>query len=68
VTWQPNADVRIASVVLPYNNGFVMAGRNMREVEQRESPNRDVRRRDVDSGIDRHVHHDCICEFVLAEK
>ena len=37
MTWQPNADVRIASVVLPYNNGFVMAGRNIREVEQRES-------------------------------
>ncbi len=37
VTWQPNADVRIASVVVPYNNGFVMAGRNIREVEQRES-------------------------------
>jgi len=37
VTWQPNADVRIASVVVPYNYGFVMAGRNMREVEQRES-------------------------------
>ena len=37
VTWQPNADVRIASVVVPYNNGFVIAGRNMREVEQRES-------------------------------
>jgi len=37
VTWQPNADVRIASVVVPYDNGFVMAGRNMREVEQRES-------------------------------
>ncbi len=37
VTWQPNADVRIASVVVPYENGFVMAGRNMREVEQRES-------------------------------
>jgi len=37
LTWQPNADVRIASVVVPYNNGFVMAGRNMREVEQRES-------------------------------
>jgi hypothetical protein len=37
VTWQPNADVRIASVIVPYNNGFVMAGRNMREVEQRES-------------------------------
>ena len=30
VTWQPDADVRIASVVVPYNNGFVMAGRNMR--------------------------------------
>ena len=37
VTWQPGTDVRIASVVVPYNNGFVMAGRNMREVEQRES-------------------------------
>ena len=37
VTWQPNAVVRIASVVVPYDNGFVMAGRNMREVEQRES-------------------------------
>jgi hypothetical protein len=37
VTWQPNADVRIASVAVPYNDGFVVAGRNMREVEQRES-------------------------------
>ncbi|MGA7192456.1 MAG: hypothetical protein WBW94_02420 [Anaerolineales bacterium] len=37
VTWQPNPDVRIASVVVPYNDGFVVAGRNMREVEQRES-------------------------------
>ncbi len=37
VTWQPNADVRIASVVVPYNDGFVMAGRNMHEVEQSES-------------------------------
>jgi len=37
VTWQPDADVRIASVAVPYNNGFVVAGRNMREVEQRES-------------------------------
>ena len=36
VTWQPNSTVRVASVVVPYNNGFVMAGRNMREVEQRE--------------------------------
>lgn len=37
VTWQPNSTVRVASVVVPYNNGFVMAGRNMREVEQRET-------------------------------
>ena len=37
VTWQPSARVRIASVVVPYNNGFVVAGRNMREVEKRES-------------------------------
>ena len=37
VTWQPNMDARIASVAVPYNNGFVVAGRNMREVEQRES-------------------------------
>lgn len=37
VTWQPNAAVRVASVVVPYTKGFVMAGRNMREVEQRES-------------------------------
>ncbi len=37
VTWQPTATVRIASVVVPYHEGFVMAGRNMREVEIRES-------------------------------
>ena len=36
VSWQPNSTVRVASVVVSYNNGFVMAGRNMREVEQRE--------------------------------
>lgn len=36
VTWQPNSTVRVASVVIPYHNGFVMAGRNMREVENRE--------------------------------
>ncbi len=36
VSWQPNATTRIASVVVPFNNGFVMAGRNMREIEQRE--------------------------------
>lgn len=37
VSWQPNANVRIASVVVPYKDGFVMAGRNMREVESREN-------------------------------
>ena len=37
VTWQPNSSVRIASVAVPYNNGFVVAGRNMREVESRET-------------------------------
>ena len=37
VTWQPDANTRIASVVVPYNNGFVMAGRSLREVEKRES-------------------------------
>ena len=37
VTWQPNTNVRIASVVVPYNNGYVVAGRNLREVEKRES-------------------------------
>ena len=33
VTWQPQPGVRIASVVVPYQDGAVMAGRNMREVE-----------------------------------
>ncbi len=33
VTWQPRADVRIAAVIVPYNNGFVLVGRNMREIE-----------------------------------
>jgi hypothetical protein len=37
VSWQPNDNVRVAAVVMPYKDGFVMAGRNMREVEQRES-------------------------------
>jgi hypothetical protein len=33
VTWQPRDGVRIASVVVPFKQGYVMAGRNMREVE-----------------------------------
>ncbi len=36
-TWQPQGDVRVASVVVPYEDGFVLAGRNMREVEIREA-------------------------------
>ena len=37
VTWQPRPGVRIASVVNRTANGFVVAGRNMREVEIRET-------------------------------
>jgi hypothetical protein len=37
VTWQPRPGVRIASVVTRTGNGFVVAGRNMREVEAREA-------------------------------
>lgn len=35
-TWQPEDDVRIAAVVTQYNGGFVLAGRNIREIENRE--------------------------------
>jgi hypothetical protein len=37
VTWQPRGDVRIASVVVPLEDGYVMAGRSLRDVEQREA-------------------------------
>jgi len=37
VTWQPEAGVRMATVVVPYKNGFLMAGRSLNEVEKRES-------------------------------
>ena len=37
VTWQPETGVRMATVAVPYNNGFVMAGRSLSEVEKRES-------------------------------
>ena len=37
VTWQPEAGVRMATVVTPYQNGFVMTGRSLTEVEKRES-------------------------------
>jgi hypothetical protein len=38
VTWEPRAGVRIAAVVVPVaGGGSVLAGRSLREVEQRES-------------------------------
>ena len=37
VTWQPRTGVRIAAVIISYKDGFVLAGRNLREVELRES-------------------------------
>jgi hypothetical protein len=36
LTWQPRPGVRIASVVVRTSKGFVVAGRNMREVEIRK--------------------------------
>lgn len=35
VTWQPQNDVRIATVVLKYKDGFILVGRNLRETESR---------------------------------
>ena len=37
VTWQPSGGIRIASVVVPYQHGYVVAGRSLREVENRDS-------------------------------
>jgi hypothetical protein len=37
VTWQPENGVRMATVVVRYDKGFVLAGRSLREVEIRES-------------------------------
>jgi hypothetical protein len=37
VTWQPRPGVRIASVVTRTPGGFLVAGRNMRELELRKS-------------------------------
>lgn len=34
-TWQPADNARIATVVMKYNNGYVLAGRSMAEVEAR---------------------------------
>jgi hypothetical protein len=37
LTWEPEPGTRIATIIIPYNEGFVLAGRSMREVEARES-------------------------------
>ena len=37
ITWQPASGVRSAIVVTSYRGGFVLAGRSLRLVEQRES-------------------------------
>lgn len=37
VTWQPQKGVRIAAVVTKYKDGYVLVGRNLREVESRVS-------------------------------
>ncbi len=35
VTWQPQKGVRIAAVVMPYKDGYVLVGRSLKEVEKR---------------------------------
>lgn len=37
LTWQPRGGVRIAAVVVKYKDGYVLAGRSLREVEKRET-------------------------------
>ncbi len=41
ITWQPRPDVRIASIILYYHSavseGYILAGRSLREIEKRES-------------------------------
>ncbi len=36
LTWQPQNNVRIATVVKHFDGGYVLVGRNLREVENRE--------------------------------
>lgn len=36
ITWMPEQGVRSAVVVMPYNGGYVLAGRSLREIELRE--------------------------------
>jgi hypothetical protein len=50
ITWQPAPGVRVAAVIVPYGGqqpGFVLAGRSLRLVEQRE----DALLRDVAGGL-----------------
>ena len=35
ISWKPNNDLRVALVVVPYNGGFVAAGRSLKEAEIR---------------------------------
>ncbi len=35
ISWKPKNHLRVALVVVPYNNGYVAAGRSLREVEIR---------------------------------
>ena len=37
VTWQPQSDVRLASVTVKANNFYVVTGKSLRETEKRES-------------------------------
>jgi hypothetical protein len=37
ITWQPESGVRSATVVQPWRDGFVVAGRSLRLVEEREN-------------------------------
>jgi hypothetical protein len=36
VTWEPQPGTRIATVIIPYKEGYVLVGRNLRKVEVRE--------------------------------
>jgi hypothetical protein len=36
ITWQPEDGVRLATVIVAYDKGYVAVGRNMREIEIRE--------------------------------
>jgi hypothetical protein len=37
ITWQPKEGLRYAAVIVPYNKGYVLAARSLREVEVREA-------------------------------